>query len=92
MILLMNFIQIFHFYLDKDEESFCFMEQANTKSEWLWKIYFNCSCGLYVAIAIPFIASVIYAWFLHEHFDAAQAFRPFGFMLVKKIITIIGNW
>lgn len=71
----------FHLILDKHEDSFKFLAQANSTSEWLWKIYYKCfMCGFVDGFATP-IASVFICFLLNGYFDATQAFHPLRFML-----------
>lgn len=41
--------------------------------------------GVVVITAVLYIASILMCWLLNGHFDVAQVFHPFQFVLVKRI-------
>lgn len=78
-----SILSSFYLNLVKDSDSFCFLAQANDKSEWLWQIHFKFFVGIFFTIMTLSIASVLIFWLWNGYFDVTLVYHPWRFMLVK---------
>lgn len=66
--------------LDKNNESFRFLELADKKGKSSWEIYFKyLVCGILIYSIIAPIISVILCHINQGHFDADFVFYPYTF-------------
>lgn len=69
--------------LDTTNESFECLQNANNKSEWLWRIYLKFAMGGYIISNFMMSAvSVWYSWFANGTLDIRHLYKPFKLVYV----------
>lgn len=78
------FLVISFKFTDSDEDSFRFLAQANTTSEWVWRFFIEIAKILTIWLAVVSVASVFFCWFMHGQFDPKLVYHPYRVVWVDK--------
>lgn len=70
----------FNINLDKNEDSFHFLADANNTCEWMGSIYIKYVMGIIAGIVTSCFISVIYSWLVNEHLNVKDCFHIFQVM------------
>lgn len=70
----------FHLHLDKNEDSFRFLMQANNTSERMWSIYVKCLVFALSNAILSAIGSIIVCYLKNGEFDVTHLYHPYKMM------------
>lgn len=71
---------MFSFHIDKDDDSFRYLAEANNKGEWMWRILLKyIMAGFAVVTTITAIISVLMCFIMDGHFNTNDLYRPYKF-------------